>query len=276
MPEWSKQVKYRALRSRYPELRRSAESCTLGLGKMRKECSLLGLCSTSLGYGACLHCFVLTVFKISCFTHNAVHGCYMSGYICHHVCWAHLNMLFSIMLSFLGRFRSTNTITIHSFVGEDKSTLGDYQTAKKPKNKQLWFSNTFGSHEPLVLPYNDIKKKNKKSHAWEGAWIGSHRLYPAPRSWLPCSSSREMVMYWQKQNRFNHLGKFNNIALEYAFTAVADFCSNHLSHFICFISFHLRLRSKINLPNLPLKLVSLGHSFHCPWFINISSHYEWV
>lgn len=110
-------------------------------------------------YGACLHCFVLTVFKISCFTHNAVHGCYMGGYICHHVCWAHLNMLFSIMLSFLGRFRSTNTIAIHSFVGENKSTLGNYQTAKKPKNKQLSFSNTFGSHEPLVLPYNDIKKK---------------------------------------------------------------------------------------------------------------------
>ena len=114
-------------------------------------------------------------------------------------------------------------------------------------------------------------KKNEKSHALEGAWIASHRLYPAPRSWLPYSSSREMVMYWQRGNRFKHLGKFNNIALGCVFTVVTDFsCSNHLSHFICFMSFHLRLKSEINLPNLPLKQVNLGYSFLCPWFFNIS------
>lgn len=143
MPERSKHVTYRALRRTRAELRHIAESCTLGLGKVRKECSSLRLCRTSLevrGLLALQSYFVLTDFKIHVFPHSVVNGCYMSGYICHHICWAQLNVPFSIMLSSSGRFRSANTIRIHSFVREDKSILWDHQTARKtPRIRNFHF-----------------------------------------------------------------------------------------------------------------------------------------
>lgn len=51
LPERSKRVTYGALRRKHTKLRPIAETCAHGLGKVRKECSLMGLCRTSLAMG---------------------------------------------------------------------------------------------------------------------------------------------------------------------------------------------------------------------------------
>lgn len=55
-------------------------------------------------------------------------------------------------------------------------------------------------------------------------------------------------MYRQETEQIQPSG--DNIALECAFTVAADFLfGNHLSHFICFVTFLLKLKTEINILN---------------------------
>lgn len=70
MPEWNKHLTWSPEKELPRAERCVAESCAHGLGKMRKDCSLLGLCSVSLvvwGLPAVQNCFVLTIFKVHIF-----------------------------------------------------------------------------------------------------------------------------------------------------------------------------------------------------------------